>query len=149
MSDIHSIIELAMDREEDAYVFYTRVAGRTKDAAIRQLFTELASDELGHKQFLQGCLADPELLQKLPAPPDYKVAESVQAVELGVDLKPVDAVALAMKREQESADHYRQLAAGATVADYRRAFEGLARMELNHKYKLEQAFVDIGYPEAF
>jgi rubrerythrin len=146
---IREILEAAIRREEDAQAFYTRVAAACANASVRQLFIQLASDEQGHKLFLTGCLQDPALLQKLPLPPDYKVAEAAQRPEPHAALSPADAIALAMKREQGAVEHYRQLAAMATAPDYKQAFEGLAAMELGHKTKLESAFVNIGYPEAF
>jgi rubrerythrin len=146
---IKEILQSAIGREEAAYVFYLQIAERSGNAYIRQLFTQLASDELGHKAFLSGCLADPNLLTKLPVPPDFQVAEATERPEAGAALRPADVIALAMKREQDAVEHYRRLAAMATVVDYRQAFEGLAAMELNHKGKLESAFVNIGYPEAF
>jgi bifunctional DNase/RNase len=35
-------------------------------------------------------------------PPDYKVAESVELPEITIDMKPADAIALAMKKEQQA-----------------------------------------------
>ncbi|MCU0857206.1 MAG: ferritin family protein [Pontiellaceae bacterium] len=150
MATIQNILQAAVRREEEANEFYTRMAARCKDAFVRQLFTQLAGDELGHKAFLLGCLNDPDLLKKLSVPVDCKVAEATPAVD-GADanLKAADAVALAMKREQSAVEHYQQLAASAQSDDYRRAFEGLANMELNHKKKLEDAFINVGYPEVF
>lgn len=146
---IRDILEAAISREENAQVFYTRVAAACDNAYVRQLFTQLASDEQGHKAFLQGCLADPVLLQKIPVPADYKVAEATARPEPGTLTTPAAAIALAMKREQAAVEHYRQLAAVATAADYRQAFESLAAMEAGHKTQLESAFVNIGYPESF
>jgi rubrerythrin len=146
---IREILEAAISREEDAQVFYTRVAAACDNAYVRQLFTQLASDEQGHKEFLLGCLKDPKLLQKLPLPADYKVAEATSRPQPSATMTPADAIALAMKREQGAVEHYRQLAAMATAPDYRQAFEGLAAMEAGHKTRLESAFVNIGYPESF
>jgi rubrerythrin len=146
---IREILDAAILREEDAQAFYTRVAAACDNAYVRQLFTQLASDEQGHKVFLIGCLADPKLLQKFPLPADYKVAEATSCPESSATMTPVDAIAVAMKREQTAVEHYRWLASMATTPDYKQAFEGLAAMELGHKAKLETAFVNIGYPESF
>jgi rubrerythrin len=64
-------------------------------------------------------------------------------------MRPAEALALAMKREQEAAEFYLGLARAAADPALRAAFEDIARMELGHKARLEGMYVDVGYPEAF
>ena len=147
--DLSAILDLAIQREEEAYRFYGDVAKRMKNAAVKEAFTQLAKDELGHKAFLQGCLKDPKILGKLPVPADYKIAEATSDPELSVDMKPAAAMALAMKKEQSAAEFYQGLARAATDAALKATFEGLAKMELGHKVRIEEMFVNVGYPEVF
>ena len=147
--EITRILDAAIGREQEAFAFYSRAAERVANPTVRETFTQLAQDELGHKVFLQACLEDPRIADRLPAPADYRVAEATEEQPLSTDMKPAEALALAMKREQGSAEFYRGLAAAATEATLRAMLENLARMELGHKTRLEHMFVDIGYPEAF
>ncbi|HNR13717.1 MAG TPA: ferritin family protein [Thermodesulfobacteriota bacterium] len=147
--DINSILNAAIKREEEAYKFYKDVAERMDNKAVREAFQQFAEDELGHKDFLKNCLKDPSLLKNLPVPKDYKVAEATEAPLLSVDMKPADAMALAMKKEQEAAEFYLKLAKTAVNSQYQEAFRGLANMELDHKTRIEALFVGIGYPEVF
>ena len=64
-------------------------------------------------------------------------------------MKPADAIALAMKNEEEAMELYTWLAQGCDDPEQRRVFEDLAAMERDHKFKMENAFVDIAYPEAW
>lgn len=146
---INSILNVAVKREEEAHKFYQDVAERMSNKAVKEAFQQFAKDELGHKEFLKNCLKDPSLLQKLPVPKDYKVAEATEEVALSVDMKPAEAMALAMKKEQGAADFYRKIAKTADDSKYKETFLGLANMELGHKAKMEALFVDIGYPEVF
>jgi rubrerythrin len=41
---------------------------------------------------------------------DYKVAETVDEPELSMDMKPADAFALAMKKEEEAMKQYTEMA---------------------------------------
>ena len=85
------------------------------------------------------------------APPaaDYKVAEATELPALSIEMKPADAIALAMKKEQEAVEFYRGLADGSDDAEIKKIFENLVNMELTHKNRLENVFVEIGYPEVF
>jgi rubrerythrin len=148
-TNINPILNAAIKREEEAYRFYKDVAERTNNKAVRETFQQLAEDELGHKDFLKSCLNDSSLLKKLPVPKDYKVAEATEAPLLSVGMKPADAMALAMKKEQESAELYLKLAKTAVDSKYQETFRGLANMELGHKTRIEALFVNIGYPEVF
>ncbi len=147
--DITGILEAAICSEEEAYEFYTQVAERAANPVVRQTFAELAGDELGHKVFLQGCLKDECMLKEFPVGPDYKVAEATPLPDLSIDMTPADALALAMKKEEQAAREYEALAAIAPNADARKVFENLSRMEIGHKTRIENLFVDIGYPEVF
>ncbi len=147
--DIQNVLNGAIRREEEAYQFYHDVAGRMSNRAVNESFQKLADDELEHKKFLQICLRDPDLLKKLPVPQDYRVAETTGAPLLSIDMKPAEAMALAMKKEQWSVEFYLNLAENALNREYREAFRELANMELGHKTKIENLFVNIGYPEVF
>jgi len=147
--DIKAILDLAIGREEEAYDFYSQVAGRVANPAVKEIFDQLAKDELGHKVFLQACLTDPQLASKLPVPTDHKIAEATAEPGLTIDMKPADALAVAMKKELGAAEFYRGLAKSASDATLRAMFENLARMELGHKTRIEHMFVDVGYPEVF
>lgn len=147
--DINAVIDGAIANEVEAHEFYTKVSERSTNASVKRTFAELAADELSHKKFLEGCRVDPTQLQKIQTGPDYKVAEATELPELSIDMKPADALALAMKKEQEAARFYEGLAANAKDAVTRSMFENLARMEIGHKTRIEDLFVNIGYPEVF
>ncbi len=147
--NVNAILNSAIEREEESYAFYSDVARRMHDQAIKDTFQELAKDELGHKDFIKKCMKDQNLLRNLPVPQDWKLAEATEGPVLSVQMKPKDAIALAMKKEQGAAEFYSKLAAGAVDSKYRETFKGLATMELGHKAHLESIFVDIGFPEVW
>ena len=45
---------MAIQREQDAYDFYMRMAETTSDASAKALFEELAAEETKHKQRLEA-----------------------------------------------------------------------------------------------
>ena len=148
--EFERIIGIAVERELEANKFYTQVAEKSADASVREIFSQLAREEMGHYELLEKYHSDPSMAVKVSAPPsDWKVAESQPLPALSLAMKPADAIALAMKKEQQAVEFYRQLAESSADAAVRDMFVNLANMELGHKHRLETVFVDIGYPEAF
>jgi rubrerythrin len=148
--EIEQLFSVAEKREIEARDFYDAVAKKMNDTAVRDIFAQLSRDEMGHYEMLTKFRHDPTLVMKISAPSgDWKVAESEELPKLNVKMKPKDAIALAMKKEQQAVEFYRGLAGRTSDAGLKNVMENLANMELVHKRKLETIFVDIGYPEAF
>lgn len=148
--ELEKVFSLAISREIESHEFYKKVARQAKNPAVKTLFEELAREEMGHMEFLEGFKADPTKMMKISAPPaNYKIAEATKTPKLSIDMKPSDAIALAMKKEQEAVEFYRSLGKVCIDKNTCNIFENLANMELSHKNKLESVFVEIGYPEAF
>jgi len=148
--ELERTFSIAVRREIEAYEFYGDVAGRMKDPSVRDIFARLAKEEMGHIELLEGFKCDPSLIMKFEAPrQDFKVAEATELPSLSIEMKPADALALAMKKEQQAVELYRSLAAASTDTGLKSIFENLAGMELGHKQRLESLFIDIGYPESF
>lgn len=148
--EIVAVFSLATKRELEANDFYSRVARKAKDEEVRRVFAQLAEEEMGHFEILERFKADPSLPMKLAAPEkDYKLAEATELPPFTDDMSPKDAIALAMKKEQQAVEFYTDLAQHAADAGLKDMFTNLANMELGHKQRLENMFVDIGYPEAF
>ena len=143
------LISVAIRAEVESYEFYREVAKRSESASVKKIFSELAAEEMKHRELLEQFRMDTSLAIKFKAPPDYKVAETVDEPELGMDMTPADAIALAMKKEQQAMEFYRGLADMCDDIEVRDAYENLANMESGHKHVLEKAFVDIGYPESW
>jgi rubrerythrin len=68
---------------------------------------------------------------------------------LTTEMKPADALALAMKKEQYAVTFYQKLAAQTDDEQVKMMLLEIANMELNHKQNLENAYTDIAYVEAF
>jgi rubrerythrin len=143
------ILDDAIKSEKEAYAFYLAVAEKTQNSFLKELFLSFSEEERKHRQILQNLKDHPSKMPHFSDVPDYHVAETLETPELTLDMKPVDAIALAMKKEQMAMEHYAQLADACTDPDQRAVFSELATMEREHKHKMEAAFVDIGYPEVW
>lgn len=150
MGHIEDILSMAVTREIEAYEFYKQVSEKVSDKEVKKIFKELSDEELGHRDFLEKLKLDPVMMKKIEPPKaDYKVAEATELPPFSINMKPADAIALAMKKEQQAVEFYRSMADFSGDNEIKENFNNLASMELNHKHRLENVFVDIGYPEVF
>ena len=148
--DIEKILADAIEREVEAYEFYQQVYERTEDSTVKEVFEQLAKEELSHRNLLEQFLHDPTMLMNIhPPSADYQIAEATEMPKLSIEMKPADAIALAMKKEQQAVEFYRGLAEKATDSKAKSVFENFINIELGHKHRLEDVYVQIGYPEAF
>ena len=64
-------------------------------------------------------------------------------------MKPVDAIALAVKSEEEAMDMYKKMAEWSTDAEQKKMFQSLSNMEQGHKVRLEETFTNMAFPEVW
>ncbi len=100
--DFRRIISQAIDGEIEAYAYYRTVSEKVQDAALKRIFAELAGDEAGHREFLQGILVKGPGSLHVQESRDYKVADTVQTPPLTIDLKPIDGITLAIRKELDA-----------------------------------------------
>ncbi|MCX6685013.1 MAG: ferritin family protein [Methanoregula sp.] len=147
--DAKKIISTAIDREVEAYTFYRTVSEKVKDPALKKLFTELAGEEKQHREFLQGMLTKEVTKMRFDAKQDYKVVNAMPSPPLTADLKPLDGLVLAIKKELEAMQMYTQLANLSTDTEQKFLFSQLANMESGHKARLEDIYTNMAFPEVW
>ena len=149
---IEQILREAIQGEADAYELYTRAVDLVRAEHIKELLGELAQEELGHKVALEKMLANPEHLprqvEQLKSVPveDYKVTDHLVAGELGPDATFQDVCIFAARKEQQSYDLYRNMAA-QSEGESRDLLQAMAKDELRHKNLVEGWYEDVVYQE--
>jgi len=144
------LLDIAIEREKEAYSFYSEVARTFEDKGLADIFAELAAEEKGHQNLIESFKKNPEKHFQMEAPEkDYHLAEKTELPTLSTSMKPADAFALAMKKEQQAAEFYQDLARRTSSDEVKELCLNLANMELKHKQKIENAYVDIAYVESF
>jgi len=147
--EFKKIISRAIGEEIAAFEFYNGVSEKSKDKNLKDLFKELAAEEGRHKRTLEGFLAmAPEDFHFAPAK-DFKVADSLPTPPLTLDLKPIDGLIIAIKKELEAMQMYTQLAKASADKAQKKVFQELASMERGHKKKLEDLYTNMAFPEAW
>jgi len=144
-----TIIQSAIQGEIEARDFYADAAKKVDDPSVKEIFTRLSADEEGHRHRLQTFKSDPMAKVEFQKVTDYGVAEAQDWPTLSLDMKPVDAIGLAIKKEQAAMESYQSLAGTMENAEFKNLFEELAAMERGHKAHLENLFVNVAYPEVW
>ena len=147
--DAKKIISTAIDREVEAYTFYHTISDKVKDAALKKLFGELAGEEKQHREFLQGMLSKAVSTMKFDAKKDYKVVNAMPSPPLSADMKPLDGLVVAIKKELEAMQMYTQLAGLSTDTEQKFLFSQLANMESGHKARLEDLYTNMAFHEVW
>ena len=145
--DVKKIIETAIKKEIEAYNFYHGVADKAKNPMLKDLFAELAGEEMKHRELLQGMLTKDISKMKFDASHDYKVGDNLPTPDLKVGMKPLEGLVIAIKRELEAMQMYTQLAKLAKDTETQFLFSQLANMERSHKARLEDIYTNMAFPE--
>lgn len=147
--DAKKIIATAIDKEVEAYTFYRGIADKVKSPVLKDLFSELAGEEKKHREFLQGMLTKDASKLKFDPSHDYKVADTLESPALTADMKPLEGLVVAIKKELEAMQMYTQLANLAQDVETQLLFSQLANMERGHKARLEDIYTNMAFPEAW
>ena len=145
--DAKDIIATAIDREVEAYTFYRGIAKKVKSPVLKSLFSELAVDEKKHSEFLQRMLNRDTSKMKFAPSHDYKVADTLELPALNANMKPLEGLIVAIRKELESVQMYTQLANLAKDTDTQLLFTQLAYMERDHKARLEDLYTNMAFPK--
>jgi rubrerythrin len=147
--DVKKIISDAIDGEIEAYTYYTSVSNRAHDPALKKLFEELAGEEKKHRQFLEGFLTKDVANLGFTTTKDYKVGDNLPTPKLTDDLKPLEGLVIAIKKELMAMQMYTELATLSIDAEQELLFSQLATMERGHKARLEDLYTEMSFPEVW
>ena len=147
--DAKKIISNAINAEIEAYTFYRTISDKVKDPALKKLFGELAGEEKQHREFLQGMLSKDVSKMQFDAKKDYKVVNAMPSPPLSADMKPLDGLVVAIKKELEAMQMYTQLAGLSADMEQKFLFTQLANMESGHKARLEDIYTNMAFPEVW
>ncbi len=141
-------IQDAIASEIEAKDFYLAISARIRDEYLKELFLGFSREEANHEKILKA------LFEKGSIKPatfdgtrDFEISETIALPEVSEDMDIKDAIGLAMKNEEIAMQKYQVLAANCLDPELRSVFERLAAMERDHKFKMENHFVKVAYPE--
>ncbi len=131
------ILDFAVEREEEAFTFYTDLSNRVKSTHMRGLFSDFAHEELGHKARLLAVQKNKTFVPSQKKIMDLKIADYMVGIEPQKDMEYQDALRLAMQREKAAFKLYTDLASVAEKDAVRSLFLFLSQEEAKHKLYFE------------
>lgn len=144
-----TLIDTAIQREEDAYVFYMALHGRVIDAGVKDTLQWIAGEEQKHRTFLvkyreggfgQGALRLNDVVF-------YKIAEHQAEPAVSTDMSSSEVYLVAAHRESRSHLFYADLANQHPAGDVRDMLLKMANEELKHKEKMEYLYTNTTFPQ--
>jgi len=144
-----SYIEIAIQREQEAYEFYTSLTSNVQDAAAKDALNLLAGEEKKHKAFLEsyrdGGYGAGAL--RMNHPVDYKIAEHMDKPDIKKDMQSKDVFLVAAHRELNSYNFYKGLAEMHPEGELKQIFLKMASEEMNHKEKVEYLYSNAAFAQ--
>lgn len=149
IDEFRKILLSAIDKEVESYTFYTAASERVNDKDLKSVFKELADEETMHRKTLQAYLTGNKTELKFDLVKDYHISDTFENPPLTTEMKPLDGLKLAIKKEEEAKQMYEKFAAASLDAEQKKVFENLANMESGHKARLEGFYNNTAFAEAW
>jgi rubrerythrin len=135
--DTNDILDFAMDNEQKAVDFYTRLAKNARTEDMKAIFEQFAREEISHKARLNKIKEEGEFDMPSETVQTLKIADYVVSTEAKPDMSYEDALVLAMKREKAAFKLYTKLSEKAPTEKLKIIFQALAVEESKHKLRFE------------
>ncbi|MCK5472630.1 MAG: ferritin family protein [Planctomycetes bacterium] len=135
------VLEFAIEREIEAYEFYTGLAEYLSDDKVREMFEQLAEEELEHKAKLELELIKLGKTITIREVPEKYVKKSVligDKVSLDMDYK--DMLLMAIEKEEASFRTYVNLLPNAYEQETREVLMAIAQEEVAHKLRFQNEY---------
>ncbi|MCF8365104.1 MAG: ferritin family protein [Bacteroidales bacterium] len=142
-TSIDNILDFAIDNEQNAVDFYTKLAANSRNEEMEAVFTQFAKEEMGHKARLLKIKTEGTFNVKTEQVLDLKMSDYLTDVEPRPDMTYEEALIIAMKREKNAFKLYTKLSEKAPNADLKKIFQSLAIEESKHKLRFEIEYDDV------
>ncbi len=142
LDSVDKILDYAIEKEEDAFQFYTDLAAKMDRPHMKQVFEQFAIEEKGHKTKLQAVKEGKLLVSAEKKVMDLKIGDNLVEVDLDANLDYQQALMLAMKAEKSAYKLYNDLANSTDDDNLKATLLNLAQEEAKHKLRFEIEYDD-------
>lgn len=135
---IKSIIDFAIEKEQEAVDFYTDLAGKVKLKSIADELLKVANMEKGHKDKLQKMDLTAATSSAKSEAVNLKIADYLVEKRPEPDMQWQDLVQIAMQRELAAMNLYKNLAGLVEDGGVKQLLLNLSAEESEHKNYFEK-----------
>ena len=136
------IIKFAIDKEIKSYNFYTNATQVAKDSGAKDLFSDLAQQEVGRRKMLEKLDLKKIAQAKIEKVPDLKISDYIVDAEFKPDMPYADILRIAIKMEERALKLYNNMHQSNQDENLKKLFSLLANEEAKHKLRLEKIYDD-------
>jgi rubrerythrin len=146
---LQSLIEKAVQNEEEARIFYIGLFDLVEDPLAKETLNYLAGEELAHKEFLLAYLKGEKNFTALAmdTPVDYHIAQYAAKPDPKANMNSSEVYLVAAHRELNSYKFYKGLAAAQPAGEVKDMLLNMANQELRHKEKVEYLYSNTAFPQ--
>lgn len=146
---LQSVIDLAIQREEEAHNFYMNLSNIVEDKAAKETLKYLADEEAGHKAFLVKCKDQMscDIVLRPDMPVDYRVAEHLKQPDVKKNMNSEEVFLIAANREINAHNFYKGLADLYPKGPVKELLLRMANEEMRHKEKMEYLYANTAFPQ--
>jgi len=139
LNSLDEILRFAIRKEADAAAFYHMAANRS-DPGVRNTFEELAKEEEGHKEKLEGFDLKKIEQMELKETKGLGLSEMMEDIPYSPDMSYADLLRMAIKNEEKSQRLYSSSSKIVTEPMLKKLLLVLAQEESTHKERLEKIY---------
>ncbi len=144
VDSIDEILELAVAREEEAYLLYKDLAKRTKDPTMRVIFEKFADEELENKEKLElEIMKSGKAVKTAEIAANFKIEDYIENTGSVPDMNYEQLLLMAIAKEKRSVRFYIELAALVEDKEAREVLVSLAEEEAGHgaRFQIEYDYL--------
>jgi len=142
---LDEVIDFAISMERASHEFYVALAGMTEKPDVAELFRTLAQEELLHAERLRTMKAQPHT--ESIASVDMKSVAGYAAAVSVESMSYLDAVKMALDKEEGSTLLYQRLAAELEAPELKKLFTALAWIEDQHRTLMRRQYESLRIAE--
>ncbi len=136
------IIKFAIQREIESVDFYKEATKMVKHSGTKELFSDFAKQEEGHKKKLEEVLSGKIVIGKIEKVPNLLISDYMVDAKLKPEITYAEILRIAMKREERSVKLYTDLNQKNENEPLKKLFTFLVQEESKHKYAIEKIYDD-------
>ena len=136
-NSIDEILEFAINSEQEAVDFYTKLAENSNSEAMKKVFVQFAGEEMGHKAKLLDIKAKGFFTAATEEIMDLKISDYLVNAKIHPEMTYQEALIIAMKKEKSAFKLYLSLSERVNDQNMKALFLNLAMEESKHKLRFE------------